>query len=292
MTVLSFLDPSRFSFDGSRARGRPIDLFLFIYGEGENDYFGYTNAEQGFTLEGREYVPLAISRDGIKAKGRGKTSELKVDVPANSGIAGLIRGGAPRRVIVLKIYKGHYASAHGSEGITGPAEVGLVWSGRVLEAGRKKNKTVLSCDTLGAGMARPALTVNYQRECGRVLYGAQCKASKAAATSDVVVASVVGTTIGLPAAWHGAWTPSQYIGGVIEWAGTYGAETRMIINAGDESVTTDSFASDLVAAMTAQVVLGCARNMDACSATHSNILNYGGFPFIPLKNPINQNNHT
>ncbi|MEP2533547.1 phage BR0599 family protein [Shimia sp.] len=283
---------SRFSFGGSRAGARPVDFYRFDLGSDESDYLAYTSAEQAHTVDGLLYEPLAIDRDAVQSRGRGQSGELKVELPASSEIATLFRGGAPRRVVFLRIYEGNIPDARDLAGTSEPVEVNLVWSGRVLEATRKDSQTTLACDSLGAGMARPALTRNYQRECPLVLYGDRCNASKLLATFATTVDAVSGREVTVPSGWNGAQHPAYFIGGLLEWDGDTGAETRQIVNASDTSITVDTTLTELEAGDSVDAILGCPRSMDACTTLHGNILNYGGTPFIPLTNPVNQNNHT
>lgn len=277
----------------TRASGAPVDLFEFIYGEGAGDRFTYTDAEEKVSHGGLVYEPIAISRTAVKSGSRTKEgSELKVTVPASSEIAKMFQGISPRRVIFLRVYQGYIARASDYEALAATATPGLTWSGRVLERTRKKQTVELSCDTLGAGMKRPGLTKTYSRECQHVLYGPRCQADKTAASSSATVVSSSGVTLELGSGWNGANGPVDYLGGMVEWDGEFGLESRMIVNVSADAVILDGPAPDLSAGSTVTVVLGCPRSMRACEQLHNNILNFGGCAFIPLDNPINKNNHT
>lgn len=280
--------------ENSRTSGIPFELFEFVYGEGVADKFTYTDAEKPMTLGADTYSPLAILRDSIKSKGRQKNSEMRITVPSSSGVAGLFRGNAPRRVIFARVYEGFLPGSDVPPGWSdGAATARLIWSGRILEAAPKRGSVELTCDTLGAGMKRPGLTRFYTRECSFVLYGPRCQANKAAATYPATVAAVGPRTITITGEdWRAGRTAANFVGGMLEWTGPFGSETRMITSFVGETLTVDGPLTDIAVTDTVNVILGCQRVVASCSALHDNIVNYGGTPYIPTKNPINKNNHS
>lgn len=272
-------------YGSQRASGAPVDLFLFTYGEGAGDFFAYCNAEEPVVHEGITYEPVPISRSAIKSKGKPTDTDITVTVASDSGLAELFRGFLPRRVILLRIYQGHIARASDYADLAATAGAGLSWTGRVLEASRKAARTELNCDTLGAGMKRPGFSVNYARECQRVLYGNRCAADKVAASSTATVSSSTVSTLTLSAGWDSRGA-QNYLGGLVEWIGVYGTETRAVMSVSGDTLTLDGPAPDLAPGDTVTVVLGCPRTLDGCRNLHNNILNYGGTFAIPLENPI------
>lgn len=280
--------------ENSRTSGIPFELFEFVYGDGSSDRFGYTDAEENLTLEATTYTPLAISRGAIKSKGRQKNGEMEIVVPRSSEIAGLFRGNAPRRVVFVRIWAGYLPgrdvpSAWSAESST----ASLIWSGRILEASPKKGAVTLTCDTLGAGMRRVGLTRYYTRECPFVLYGNRCAANRANASYTATVATVGAKTLTFTdETWRAPREEVNFVGGILEWAGPFGTETRMVVSFTGGVLTADGPITDVAVSDTVTVLLGCQRVMASCTALHNNINNYGGTPFIPVKNPIGQNNHS
>lgn len=279
-------------YRGSRSQSATVELYQFIYGEGANDVYTFTNSEQPITYGDFTYAPLAISHDNIKSEGRPTGNELKITVPRSSSIAGHFRGVIPRRVIFIRIYQGDIPHSTDHSTLSDNASFDAIYFGRVTEASPRNSETVMTCNTAGMGMKRPGLTRNYQRQCAFVLYGERCQASRAAATQAATVATISGETVTLTSGWEGSRSQADFIGGIFEWTGTHGTEYRAILNCDGDTVTLDGYAPDLEAGDSVNMILGCNRTMGACTALHNNILNFGGEPYIPLENPVNKNNFT
>jgi hypothetical protein len=280
----------------SRFAGNSVDLFEFTYGEGEGDVYRYCNAERPVGLSGETFAPLAIERDAITKKAREAGSPLNVKVPRTSEIAQLFQGTPPRRVVFLRIFEGDIPEFDSPAEWDSATTMHLVWSGRILEATHKGDVTILSCDTLGAGMKRPGLRRYYQRECGHVLYGTRCQANKTLATFSYSARNFSSDPrrVHLPANWMGDdATRANFIGGLLEWDGPGGRETRVIKSVTGNWIDVDSPVTGLISDyQSVDVILGCQRTLDACAILHDNTLNFGGQPFIQSDNPHGRNNHT
>jgi hypothetical protein len=276
------------NFETSTNRGSPAHLYDFTYGDNLADVLKYTNADQDLG----DYKAVAVGHDNVKSKGRGDAVEVKVNIAASSEIAELFKGGRLRRMVYLKIYRGHFASADDpaawSDTVFDPH-----WYGRVVEYSRKGATMTITCSTLGAGMAKPALGYFYQRSCQHALYGTRCGADKSAATqSGIVITNTGVNSLTLTDGWKSTYTKSKFIGGMVEWDGPYGREYRTIMSVSGNTVNLDAHTDNLAVSDTVDVILGCPHTKAGCISLHDNILNYGGMPFIPLLNPINKNNHT
>ena len=271
------------SFSGreeSRFFGKPVSLYLFQYGESASSYYGYTDAEHEITFDGKVYQPVPIERGNITASGTQDKITIDISMPVDLPLSELFRVYPPSQVVTLILRQGH---------VDDPDQQFLVcFSGRVLSSARKKNESVFSCEPIATSLSRNGLRRNYQYGCPHVLYGTMCRANKAAATTTITPTAASGVTITLPPAWATAAQAQTYIGGMVQWVTATGDTVlRTILQVtGTNVFVVSGPLANYVAGSPVSMIKGCNHQMTDCSAVHSNIQNFGGQPWIPLKNPI------
>lgn len=276
----------------SRASGGPVQLFRFVYGELDSEVLAYTSHTEEVTVDHGgsvgevTYLPRPVSRDNIVSNGTLDKSSVRLSLDVGTDLAELFRIYPPSRVVSLFIYEGH---------IEDPDEEFIViWAGRIITAARQGSELQLSGEPIATQMRRPGLRRHYQYGCPHSLYGAQCGASKAAATVSATVDSISGNQVTLVSGWEGAFAQGKFVRGTLEWT-PYGksAEVRSIIRQAGDILTLSGNPTDLEAGDAVDVVLGCNHQAFAptgdCQALHNNIVNFGGMPWIPTENIINKN---
>jgi hypothetical protein len=261
--------------EASRNAARPLHLYEFVFSDGSAT-IRYTNVAQGWWQGGNEYLPLAITHGEIVASGDLDKSTFEVVAPEDSTIAAAFAQGGGSNVVTLILRQGHVTED----------DFKVAWSGTVLGATFGDNDVTLSCEPVTVSMRRTGLTRDYQFSCPLTLYGNKCRVVKATATSTATVTSVDGAMVTLPAAWAATDLKDKHIGGIAEWTVAGRIERRSIINHAADVLTLGSAATDLAAAATITLILGCNHQLSDCENLHNNIQNFGGQPEIPLKNPI------
>lgn len=278
--------------ESSRYLGEPVNLYLFRYGDQAAQIYAYTDAEEPIVLEGEgiTYIPLPIDRGKIVASGSLDKATMTVSTPADSALAKLYLVYPPSGVTTLLMRQGH---------LTDPdAEFPVVWTGRVLSCTRKGSKAEFTCEPVTTQLRRNGLRRRYQFGCPHALYGPECRASKSAATTVVTVVTVSGTRVTLSPNWSDR--AEKHAGGIAEWQlDDLSTEMRTIkrVENGGTVLLLSGPTRGLVAGMEIKAILGCnhkagiaAQQDGDCGPLHDNILNFGGMPFIPLKNPISMTN--
>lgn len=284
------------TYESSQDDGGPVQLYLFRYGTEAGEYYAYTDHTQGVSVDHGgsiglvDYLPVPASRENIVSNGTLDRAALALRLDVGTDLAELFRIYPPSNVVTLTIFQGHLDDPDG--------EFLAVWAGRLVAANREKSELALSAEPISTQMKRPGLRRNYQYGCPLWLYGTgagQCNANKAAATVSATVAALDGNQITLTAGWEGAFDPAKFVRGMIEWTPA-GESTRRrsIIRQSGDVLTLAGLPTDLAVSDSVDVVLGCNHKPFApdgdCQALHrdstdttSNIGNYGGQPWIPLK---------
>lgn len=269
-------------FETSRTRGAPVELFLFRYGIYAEDVYCYTNGEREIEHDGYVYKPVPLKRSKISvATGETGKQALEVNMPGHAEVAQMFRVSAPSSRVSLTVFQGH---------VRDPDKDFLaVWTGsiKVCQWRQDGNEAKFSCEASRTQLHRLSLRRHYQYMCPLVLYGDQCRASESAATVQMTVHEVVGRFVTLTSALPG---PDRFIGGMVKFTDNSGnVRARSIMNhrneAGKTLLVLSSVDDKVVPGQTVSVVRGCTRNLDGCSS-HNNVLNYGGYPYIPTKNPL------
>lgn len=266
----------------SRARGTPIELFTFRYGQGVNEFYAFTDHERAVIFDGVTFEPTAISRAAFVSQGNLDRQSLDVRLPHDSRVARLFRAWPPSSVVNLIIRQGHFDDETG--------DFLVIWSGRVLSASFERFECKLTCEPVQTSMKRAGLRRNYQYGCPHVLYGSECRANAVAATRTPIVISASGSTIVLdPPSWVSGGEQDHFVNGFLRWQSNTGVEIRTIIAVNGNVLTVAGTSPDLDPGTQIEAVKGCRHTMSDCADVHDNIHNFGGYPWIPTKSPLKIN---
>jgi hypothetical protein len=278
--------------ESSRYLGEPINLYLFRYGGLDAEVFAYTDAEVPVVYGGVTYNPLPIDRGKITSSGSLDKANVDVTTPFDTDLARLYLSRPPSSITTLIMRQGHINDPDQDYKVT--------WTGKVISCARKGSKAVFTCLPVSTSLLRNGLRRRYQFGCGHALFGPDCRASKAAATTAVVVTGISGVRLTMTSGWVSSGLAPKYTGGLVEWVPDgFSRETRTIIrveNAGAVLVL-DTAPRGLLIGMSVDAILGCNHKAGVssqpdgdCGPLHDNVLNFGGCMWIPLKNPIGLTN--
>ena len=109
-------------------------------------------------------------------------------------------------------------------------------------------------------------------------YGTACGLDRTAYQSTATVTDVTANII----THDGSYTSGTLIGGLI----TAGTERRWITANSSNTITVMGAFVGITAASPIIILPGCQHDITKCRTVYSNLNNYGGFPFIPRKNPF------
>jgi hypothetical protein len=281
------------AYESSVEDGGPIQLYRFVYGTEAGEYLAYTShtvavtVDHGGSVGEITYAPVPVERGNIVSNGTLDKSAVRMSFDVGTDLAELFRVYPPSSVVTLTIYEGHIDDPDG--------EFIVVWAGRVIAASRDKSELQLSGEPVSTQLKRPGLRRHYQYGCPHALYGAPCGADKAAATVSSTVSAISGTVVTLASGWQGTFPSGKFVRGVLEWTPSGSSmQRRTILRVSGDNLTLSGIPVDLAVSDAVDVVLGCNHQAFAsaggdCEGLHDNLVNFGGQPWIPLKNIVNQN---
>lgn len=265
-------------YESSRHGGRPIKLFKFMLGPLPEDELRYTDAETVQAFENKDYQPVAISTGKMTSNGTLDNSALTVKMEGNTELHNIFRIWPPSYVVGLIVYQGHSDDPQN--------QFLAAWGGRVINAAWPGNELSLTCEPSTMSLRRAGLRRNYQRSCPHALYGPQCRAAKIdinATCTEIHARNVIRVSN----------TGGDYealSNGTIEWVNVKGRREIMSIRSvgWDGYLKLSGTAVTLAVGMSVKLYRGCDHTMGMRGCLmHNNIVNYGGQPWIPLKNPVN-----
>jgi hypothetical protein len=267
-------------FIKSRLLGSPVELFRFSFGPRPQDTHLYTDSETPVIYDGETYSPMPLQRGPTSNSGTLDKTVLDITMPHLARVPQLFRIYPPSFTIGLTVLQGQSRDPD--------AEFVAIWVGRVISVSFEGIEAKLSCEPISTSFRRSGLRRNYQYMCPHVLYGPQCLASKVDATTPATVSAVSGRSVTLTSLLS---LPGRYAGGMVEWITAGGLnESRTILTVdtvgGVSVLGLTGLPSGLVAGGSISAVLGCRHTLVSCRDDHDNAVNYGGHPWIPLKNPI------
>jgi uncharacterized phage protein (TIGR02218 family) len=254
--------------DADRAYQGAAPAELFQFSGGVAAY--YCSGQRAVTWQGVEYRPDWILHNDLEQSDELNKQGLEITVRSECPVAMLYVEDIPATSVNVRVYR--Y--------IAGVEDFRLVWAGRVVKPvfSSEDDSCVLHCEPIYTMLKRPGLRRNYQLICPYCLYDAQCGLAMASWTTQVTVTAVSGGRVTI--------SPSRgsgyYTGGVFR----LGARHRLVINDSGSYLQLAGAAPGIAAGTRADVSAGCDKTLETCISKFSNWLNFGGFPYIPLKNPF------
>jgi len=252
------------------------ELYRFV--EGNSDFiYTVTSADVEVEYNGETYVPVALGRDEVESKGEMSKENLKVSFSLANAIARKWFVSSLDFPLTLTIFSKE-------EDI-----IETEWKGRLTSVSPDKADISFTFESVFTSMRRMGLRQRYQVTCPHALYGKGCKLEKDDFEYSVSITDVTNTTITIPEA---ASFPAGFLkSGIFEDnAGNLrfitshdGAEIKLIrpMNPLIEYVAINGYGG-----LVGRVFPGCDRTTNHCKNRFDNLDNYGGFPFIPGKNPF------
>lgn len=266
---MATLDELERSIEGSR----PVELYTFTLGP---DVFRYTSAEGPVTFSGTDYLPLPLKRTSPTQSKEQRSTALRITLPTTSDPAEPFIAIQPSDTMNVTIIRVQPSAA--------PATASIVmFDGFVSSVSFKDDTAEMRCIPFNELFTRQIPRFQYQGLCNHVLYDARCKVSSASFKHTGTVLGVSGNEVTIQALPTAG---SPFIGGYIEIPG--GSEQRLILDQVGTTVTVLFPFKQTISGGSIDAFQGCDHTAETCAQKFSNILNYGGFPFVPVINPFNQ----
>lgn len=236
----------------------------------------FTSGNEPVVYNGESYVPTSINRSEAEIKNELARANIDVQMPLSNEAAFRWLQDNGEKIVTLTIFE---------RPKTGP--VAVVWKGRLASIAPGMSEITLKMESIFTSLRRAGLRARYQRSCRHALYARGCNLNPEAFAVAGTVTAADGRTLVSAAA---ATKPNGYFTGGMARASD-GTLSYIIGHVGN-SITLQrlsySFVEDIQDGFPFAVTLypGCSHDRATCAAKFNNLDNYGGFDFIPVKNPM------
>ena len=268
----------------STAEGRP--LFLYRFAEGPA-IWRFTSRSTDWVVPGgtladepgdTTWTAAALSHGNVIQSGDPRRVDLALTFPLSDPFARRWLGPRGSSVATLTIFRGHEQV---------PNELVAHWKGRIVSARVEGVRITLQAESLFTAMRRQGVRARYQRLCRHALYSRGCRLdiadflAPATATARSGLQITVPEAAGQPDGW--------YRGGVLRHAGVPGfviGHVGPTLTLAGRLPALEEVIDDPGVTAGVEIAPGCDLRRDTCVGRFGNLLNFGGFPDIPGRNPF------
>lgn len=252
-----------------------VELYRFTE-QDSADVWTFTSSDTRITYNSEDYLPISITRTGTEIKNDLAKADLTITLPLTNGMAMRWMKDNGELLVGMTIFTRNKA------GVTN-----VTWKGRLASVVPGMSNIQLKFESIFTSMRRPGLRARYQRSCRHALYGRGCLVDPDDyALTSAVTAVTGGRTLTCTAASGEA--TGYFVGGMLR--SPDGVLSYIVDHVGT-AITIQRMSYSLQQAIDAgfpfDVILypGCDHSRATCISKFNNLLNYGGYDFIPVKNP-------
>lgn len=252
---------------------RALDLYQISY---DGVVYYLTSASTAQTHDGQDYVPTSIGRGGTQSKQELTKANLEVRLELGHALAQKLLQQWAELPATITVFSKRTA---GTE---------VIWKGRLASTQPGDAEIKMTFESIYTSLRRPGLRARFLKHCRHPLYARGCWVNPEDFATPATLAAISGNTLTIPQGSDQA--PGWYSGGMIRDASgalTYITKhdgTAFLVNRVPRSILADFQANGPATAVT--LYPGCDHTYATCQSKFANDLNYGGFDFIPTKNPM------
>jgi uncharacterized phage protein (TIGR02218 family) len=250
--------------------GDPVELYQFA--EGDNVY-RYASCAEPVVFEQNTFQSSSIKRDRIKQSQDQNKNTVDIEFPVTDPFGSQFIGFPPSQVVSVTIWRGHF----------GVNDFVVYWKGRVVGSNADENAVKIQCEPIFTSLRRPGLRARYQLFCRHALYDSGCRVNRNAVAFPGTVSAVNTLDVTVPGLSVNP--DGWYTGGMVLYRGVFRFVT---LHVGDV-ITLSQPLSALETGTEITVFPGCDHRKQTCIDKFDNLENFGGFPWIPNKNPFEVN---
>lgn len=256
--------------------GEPLDFYRVTIG---NRLFLLTNAKEATTFQGQVFQPTAIERTSARTAHDDSDAAIEFTIPQAHALAQAFHGVLPGQKGLVDIRRTHKSIVTGTS-------YEFVFRGYLSNVRYEGTvKAVFRCDQPTEFLNRNGPRFMYTSLCNNVLYDARCRVNpELFKLNGTVTALPQEDIITVPGA--SSLGADYFDGGYAYYLSPGGDDYRVILKQTGNDIRLLSPFMDNVLGQPVTLYAGCRHTVAICDSKFNNRVNFGGFPFVPFKNPF------
>lgn len=268
------MSPPFETYEESVEGSRPVELYTLSLGTSE---WRYTSSDGDYVIGSDTWTPFPISRSPREQSQEDQDQQVEVRLPGDAPLARQYIISVPGEAATIIIERVQI--------LDGTQQRVILLEGTVQSVTYEQGGeiAVLSIVTLQSAFSRTLPRDVYSAVCNHVLYDERCKVPEVSFRVTQEVLAVSGNTLTINGL--NAEVDNYYQAGFVELTGAVRDFRLILLQVGNLVTVTLPFGTNPLGELV-RVYAGCAHTADVCQAKFDNLINFGGFPFVPTKNPF------
>lgn len=261
---------------------KPVEFFRFVMG---SEVWTYTSADHPITYNDELYAPVPIGRGGIEAKNELSKANLDIKVDIYNPLSRTLLRSVNEEVLTLTMF------------VQTELGTGTAWKGRLSSLKPSGTQLTMAFESVFTSLRRPGLRARYQKTCRHALYGRGCTLNFQDFSLGGTATAVEGSTLTVLEAateTNGWWTGGMLRApdGTLRWIIAHNGSAITLsrpIDSLTQAIEGSGYGQaygNFYGGVNVELFPGCDHNRETCRVKFNNLDNYGGFPWIPSKNPM------
>lgn len=261
---------------------QPREFFSISYG---TVAYYVATGDRDIVYGGVTYTAQPGSRSSVSVESAAGTStddQVTVSLPSTHPlVARYVAMGSPPQLITATIYRQQFSTG----------AVQQLWSGTVTSVAIENHAAKFLVRALTSRLRERSLPlILVDTQCANVLYDARCRVNPASFQVSTTVSSVDGPIVNVVSL--GAFTAGKAQRGTLTHVPS--GQTMFITSQPDpllsgNQLTLQAPIVELKAGDAVIINAGCDQQFDTCKNVFNNVINFGGLPQRPTKDPFTTN---
>jgi len=269
---MTYKNPSVTYISGEASTERKPAEIYHIWRDGGKHYY-YTSGDGAVIYGGNTYVPAPISRDTVQYDAETEINTLRITVGRLAEPIPEFITMNPVEILWIDIMKLHRDQS--------PYEASTAFYGQIRNVTIKGLSADVTCVGFESYLGSPVPVYRYGPQCNWTVFDDNCTLDEDSYKTEDCAVTVSLDGLQLTSdSFSGEADGYFTIGNIVS-----GEHERMVMDHTGDIIQIRYPVSTLATGGNVVIYAGCDGDIETCRDRFSNVVNFGGHPYIPLDNP-------